>query len=392
MSTTSSRPRAPVRTSILIAVVMAVALSGCTAAERPTAPAPGHDTPNREVVDSLLVVEGDRRSKDRRVDGEPPRERRFTIPRGPVLRALANRVAHNPWPALTLLPDGTIDGSSETPFTDQPLSPQPSPVEDDPSSTKVIDDWAERLRRIDRAEWDQRTGNGANSPFARKHDQTMDHIVRIAVQRCGGARTVSTGVVVGPETVVTTVHAIESASLRVRVSPAKSDPTFIPAMVRYLDVDDDVAVLRVPGLNMVPIGLHAPNGTDPEWGYAYGVGNGGPGGTMRREPAVVAMQEAKLAIEQPDGFARQIRDRSVFSMVAPVGAGFSGGVVTATNGPIGTTDGWELHGLIRARMPMRGLNAGIVVPARIVREAVAASRGLPAWFEHRAGGCPQWHR
>ena len=43
-------------------------------------------------------------------------------------------------------------------------------------------------------------------------------------------------------------------------------------------------------------------------------------------------------------------------------------------------------------MPLRAFNGGIVVPARLVRDAVTASQALPEWFEHRPGGCPQWHR
>jgi hypothetical protein len=27
-----------------------------------------------------------------------------------------------------------------------------------------------------------------------------------------------------------------------------------------------------------------------------------------------------------------------------------------------------------------------------VREAVSESQGLPTWFEHKPGGCPQWYR
>lgn len=374
-----------------IAVVLAIVMAGC-GPEAAKKAAPGDDATNAKVVDSLLVVEGDRRSKDKVVGSEPQREVRFELPKSPVLDALAGLAKVDPWPALTLLADGTIDASSETPFTDQALQPQPSPIEDDAESTRIIDTWTERLRRIDRAEWIARSNNDTNSPWARRQDPTMAHVVRIAVQRCGGARTVATGAVVADETVVTTVHAIESTALRVRVSPALNEPRFIPAMVRYLDVDDDIAVLKVPGLQMDPIDIHAPDGDDPEWGYAYGVSNGGPGGTVHREPAVVAMQEATLAIEQPDGFARPISDRHVFPLVAPLSAGFSGGVVTATNGAIGSTGGWELHGLVRARMPMRALNAGVAVPARLIRDAVTASQALPTWFEHRPGGCPQWYR
>lgn len=373
-----------------IAVALALALGGCAGADAAKDKAAPDDEAAAKPVPSLLIVDGTHRTKDRLLAEEPEIDPAVTA-RGPVLKALASGAPDNPWPALPLLANGTIDANTEFPFTDQPLEPQPTPMEDDPDTTLAIDTWAARLREVSVAEWNLRSNNGKNSPFSLMQDPTMSHIVRIGIQRCGGARTVATGVVVANETVVTTVHVIESTALRVRVSPALGEPAFVPAMVRYLDVDDDVAVLKVPGLKMQPIGFHTPDGTIPEWGYAYGVTTGGVGGSLRRSPAVVSMQESTIDVEQHDGFGKPIADRSVFPIVAAVGSGMSGGLVTATNGAGGDA-GWELHGLVRARMPMRSLNAAIVVPARVVQQAVTASGGLPPWFEHRPGGCPQWFR
>jgi hypothetical protein len=103
------------------------------------------------------------------------------------------------------------------------------------------------------------------------------------------------------------------------------------------------------------------------------------------------MEEEDIDVEQPDGFGAGITDRKVFPIIAAIDSGFSGGVVTTTSDPA-RVSGWAVHGLVRARVQGRSDTAGIVVPGRIVREAVTASQGLPPWFEHKPGGCPQWYR
>jgi hypothetical protein len=169
------------------------------------------------------------------------------------------------------------------------------------------------------------------------------------------------------------------------------EPPRIPAMIRFLDVDDDIAVLRVPGLGIQPLGWHVPVGTAPQLAYAYGVAPVGRAGTLRRAPVITSLQESSISIEQPDGFAQQISDRSVQTIVGGITSGFSGGVIAATNDEF-LRDGWGFHGIIRARVPFRADTAGIVVPSRLVGEALDAEAGLEEWFEIRPGGCPQWRR
>ncbi|MCW2925698.1 MAG: Peptidase [Thermoleophilia bacterium] len=293
------------------------------------------------------------------------------------------------WPAPKLLPDGTIDDGPD-PIGTAPVQVQPLPIEDDPTTTAAIDKWSTRLRKVDLAQWNQWMDAGLRSPWSQAQDAALSSMVKVTVERCGGAHTVATGVVLADETVVTTVHAIESPNRRVRISPATGGAR-IPAMVRYLDVDDDIAVLKVPGLVAPPMLFHVVTGDKPQWGYAYGVGTGGPAGTMRRTPAVVAMREATATLEQPDGFAQRITDRAILPFVGGVSAGFSGGVVMATNDPE-FVSGWGFHGLIRARVPFRADTGGIAVPATLVGDALDAADKLDPWYEHRAGSCPQWIR
>jgi hypothetical protein len=173
--------------------------------------------------------------------------------------------------------------------------------------------------------------------------------------------------------------------------PIEDDPATTAAIDSAAMRMRRVDVLKVPGLRVQPMPVYVPSGTEPRFGYAYGVANGGLAGALRRTPVVVSVQESSIELEQPDGFAEQISDRSVQTLVGGVTTGFSGGVVSATNDDTLAT-GFGFHGLIRARVPFRSDTGGIVVPSRIVREAIDASGRLDEWFEHRPGGCPQWRR
>lgn len=216
-------------------------------------------------------------------------------------------------------------------------------------------------------------------------------MVRVSTLRCGGASTVATGVVLADETVVTTVHAIESPQRRIRVEPLSTPGARVAAIIKYVDVDDDIAVLHVPGLQMTPIGAHVPGGTQPQRALAFGVGTGGTQGSFRRVPVYVAMEETSLTLEQPDGFAQEISDRSVFPIAGGIDNGFSGGVIAATNDAEMVT-GWGFHGLVRARVPYRSTGGGVAIPARLVTAAIEASNDVDEWRELRPGGCPQWRR
>jgi hypothetical protein len=380
-----------VRQGIVILLIgVAVAACGGSDATTSASDEKSDDAASTEAVESVLMIDGKKIGADGTVQREPTLGTKSGAAKPKRVRSTAVD-DDDEWPALELNADGTIDDGPD-PFAGERIQVQPLPIEDDPATTTTIDAAAAEMRRVDRADWDRWIGaNGQRSPWAQGDDAFAASIVDITVERCGGARTVATGVVLANETVVTTVHAIETATKRVRVSSTIGEGPRIAAMVRYLDVDDDVAVLKVPGLKVRPMPLYVPSGTAPRLGYAYGVANGGVAGTMRRTPVMVSMQEESIELEQPDGFAEQISDRSVQTLVGGITTGFSGGVVATTNDPNLAT-GFGFHGLIRARVPFRSDTGGIVVPSRIVQAAITASGSLDEWFEHRPGGCVQWRR
>lgn len=378
---------------MLVVLAVALAMAGCGGGDAKGAKDSG-DSPtpeSTERMDSVLVVDGTARG----ADGTPTSKQLAKVPPpAATSKPKKPRIVTVPrkkhWPKPPMLEDGTIDDGAD-PFDGSPVQVQPLPVEDDPRSTAAIDQWASRIRRVELEQWNSWMDAGLRSPWSQEQDAAMKSLVKVTVERCGGARTVATGVVLADQTVVTTVHAIESPARRVRITAADGSGARIPAMIRYLDVDDDVAVLKVPGLTAPPMQFHVVTGDAPQWGHAYGIGRGGPAGTARRTPAVVAMVESSLTVEQPDGLAEEITDRPVYPFVGAVDSGFSGGVVTATNDPR-FVSGWGFHGLIRARVPFRADTAGVAVPSRVVGDALKAHERLDEWYEHPAGVCPQWRR
>lgn len=374
---------------IAVVLGLGVILAACGGSDAGTTAAPEDDAAgSASDVESVLVIDGKEVGADGRVASEPtvdpdakrPRRVRTTDTRDTIV-----------WEAPPLNDDGTIDDGPD-PFAGTRVPVQAIPIEDDPSTTAGIDTVARNLRRVSPDDWSAwLRANDDRSPWEEGDDAFAQSIVDITVERCGGARTVATGAVIADETVVTTVHAVESAAKRVRVSSSVGDGPRIPAMVRYLDVDDDVAVLKVPGLRVRPMPIYTPSGTAPRMGYAYGVANVGMAGALRRTPVMVTLQETTAELEQPDGFAERISSRPVQTLVGGVTTGFSGGVVAVTNDD-DLSSGFGLHGLVRARVPFRADTAAVVIPSRIVRDAVTASGQLDQWFEHRPGGCPQWKR
>lgn len=379
-------------------LLAALLLAGCGGADR--APSKGsEDGGDRqegaavEPAASVLVVRGRSSVSDDPSATLPVRSPRgrpdVAAPLSPPRRLALDR---EPWPAPPLLTDGTLDAGRD-PFEGQAVPVQPIPIEDDPGATAEISQAAMELRRIDVERWREWMDGDGESPWQQPRvpsGPAMAPITKVFVERCGGARTVATGVVLDEETVVTTVHAIESAASRVRVGPVTGGRR-LPAMVRYLDVDDDVAVLKVPGLTTEPMRWYVPVDEAPRLAYAYGVVAGGRSGTLRRAPVLASTRETTIDVEQPDGFARRISDRPVQTVVGGISGGFSGGVVSMTNDPLLRT-GFGFHGLVRARVPFRADTAGVVVPSRVVAAALDAAERVEEWFEHPPGGCPQWRR
>lgn len=298
------------------------------------------------------------------------------------------RTTYTPPP---LLSDGTID-EDDDPFGDGTIGLHPLPMEGNPETTREVDAFARGLRRIENEQWAQWIADSSPAGLAWGPPEVARSLVRVFTQRCGGARTVATGVVLGNDLIATTVHAIQSPMRRIRVQGITSSGYRIPAMIKYVDVDDDVAILQVPGLQIQPIGFHTARGADPMRALAYGVGYRGQGqGTLNRQSVYAAMVEESITLEQPDGLDQPISARPVFPIAGPIDTGMSGGMIAATNDADLQT-GWAFHGLIRARVPFRSPGGGIAIPARVVRESLAAAEAMPEWQEMRPTSCPQWHR
>ncbi|MCW2926376.1 MAG: MarP family serine protease [Thermoleophilia bacterium] len=371
-------------------LLAAAALSGCAASGGSEALPKEPAATKQKPITPVLVVNG------AQVDSDGVRRATAPVPASTAKRAtpakarasLANRTVM--YVAPPLLADGTIDDGPD-PYAGDHIDVRPVPIEDDPTTTASVEAAAMQLRRIDKKVWDRWMAGGISSPWQQGRDATVDSIVRVTVEACGGARTVATGVVLGSETVVTTVHAIENSARRVRISAADGTGSRLPAMIRYLDIDDDVAVLKVPGLRQPALGFYAGSGA-PKMGYAYGVAIGGVAGSLRRAPAMMSMDEASITREQPDGYGERISDRNVIPFVAGVETGFSGAALVTTDDPALKT-GFAFHGLVRARVPFRAETAGVAVPTSVVRAALSANSALPTWFEQLPGlGCPQWRR
>jgi hypothetical protein len=361
-------------------LTIGVLVAGCASPAGPKQDPPYTGTP----AASTLMLDGQAVG----TKGTRPRTARSTA----AANAAIDLTTPTPdvWPVPALLSDGALDDGAD-PFAAQPVPVQPLPIEDDAAATRAIDDWSTALKNIDPAQWAKWTAAKQRSPWQQDVDPRLKSMVKVTVERCGGARTVASGVVLGNETVVTTVHAIESADRRVRISPAGDDGNRLAAIVRYMDVDNDIAVLKVPGLKAPAMDVHTAGNTVYEWGYAYGVSQDGLSGTLNRTPAIVGTQESDLTVEQPDGFAQQIKDRQVLTAVAAVDTGYSGGVVVATTDPNGV-GGFGFAGLVRARVPFRSNTGAIIVPPRLVQAALTAASALDPWFEHVPNRCPQWHR
>lgn len=293
-------------------------------------------------------------------------------------------------PRPELLSDGTIDDGPD-PFGEAPTPVLPTPIESDPETTRALARSASDLQRIEGAQWRTWLDDRSQLATAAGPPEALEALVRVYTLRCGGARTVTAGIVVGDELVATSVTAVESPQRRIRITPATGAPDRIPGMIQYLDVDDDVAIVRVPGLRLRPIGAHVERGVQPARALALGIDAGSGGRGPRRMPVYASMAEDVIDVEQHDGLEQRISDRAVLPMIGGVDDGFTGGMLIATNDARGSS-GWGLHGMIRARVPYRSTGGGIAVPARIIQQAVRAASARDPWFEHRPGGCPQWRR
>ncbi|MCW2972414.1 MAG: hypothetical protein JWN72_687 [Thermoleophilia bacterium] len=387
--------RSPHMLRALLLITCCLLLAACGAAKEPKSkPTAAKDT---GVVNEGLVIKGaevDPKTGARDVPDVAPVK---TATNGGTTTDAAASTAVEALPEPELNADGSLVGTD--PFAGTGVQVMPTPIEDDPETVRPFRTAVRAaIAAVDAVDitvgnrmrtW-VRSGNHANVD-AVTNDVIRPGVVSIAVERCGGARQVVVGAVLADEMVVTTVSAIDNAAKRIWVAPVGGGDRK-QGMLQYLDVADDIAVYRVPGLQLAALPTFAVQGAPGiQFGYAYGISPGGRQGRPQRISVAVGEAEESITFEQTDGLGKAITDRSILPMIGAVDSGYAGGVVAATNDPENQT-GWGFWGLIRARVPYESTGGGIVVPARLVNIAVTRALALDPWFEIQPGPCPNWYR
>jgi S1-C subfamily serine protease len=183
--------------------------------------------------------------------------------------------------------------------------------------------------------------------------------VKIKGRGCGGTIEGS-GVVLAPGMVATNAHVVSGLG-SVKVQPGGEGDSFEATPVLF-DENNDVAMLRVPGLRVRPLRLVADT---PRFGTAAAV-LGYPGdGPYRATAAAVG---AERTFDSRDIYDHPYHDRPILVLRARVRPGNSGGPVVV--------GGREVAGLVFAAA-LDDRNVSFAVPTRIVRDALAAARRVP---------------
>jgi S1-C subfamily serine protease len=169
------------------------------------------------------------------------------------------------------------------------------------------------------------------------------------------------GWVAAPGLVVTNAHVVAGEHDTVVQAPGDAAGSRSATLVQ-LDVHDDVAVLRVPGLAAPALPLVA----DPASGTAGAILGYPLNGPFDAEPGRIGTTRAVLS---EDAYGRGPVRRSVTPLRGRVRSGNSGGPVVDARGRVLTTVFAATTGSPPAR---RG---GYGVANAVVREALAAARG-----------------
>ncbi|WP_072802918.1 acid resistance serine protease MarP [Rhodococcoides yunnanense] len=132
------------------------------------------------------------------------------------------------------------------------------------------------------------------------------------------------GFVVAPETVMTNAHVVAGTE-GVTVD---SLGTVLDAEVVLFDPEEDVAILRVPGLDAPVLGLSAQPARSGESAIVLGYPGGGP---YTASPARI---REMLNLEGPDIYRTGTVERQVYTVRGSVRQGNSGGPLVAEDGQV----------------------------------------------------------
>jgi S1-C subfamily serine protease len=162
------------------------------------------------------------------------------------------------------------------------------------------------------------------------------------------------GWIAAPELVVTAAHVV-AGQTDTTVEPAGGVPR-LSAQAVYFDRRNDVAVLRVPGLDAAPLSL-----TSPRAGASVAILGFPESGAFTATPGRIGRTATVLA---RDAYGRGPVARTITSVRGRVRHGNSGGPAVDASGRVQTT--------IFAARP--GGEVGYGIPASVIRRALSVAR------------------
>jgi S1-C subfamily serine protease len=179
-------------------------------------------------------------------------------------------------------------------------------------------------------------------------------VLRVTGSACGLGVSGS-GWVIAPETVVTNAHVVAGMD-DPRVD--RRDGAYRDAVVIAFDPSDDVAVLRVPGLDARPLPT-----VEPVAGHAVAILGYPENGEFTATPGRIGQTSVVLT---EDAYGRGPVRRQITTLRGDVRRGNSGGPAVDIRGRVQTT-------IFAARVGVDGQGYG--VPTSLVREELAAASG-----------------
>jgi S1-C subfamily serine protease len=200
-------------------------------------------------------------------------------------------------------------------------------------------------------------------------DTAAESVLRITgnAVACGQSQSGS-GFVVAPERVMTNAHVVAGVTEAVVEVPGAGALT---GEIVYFDPVDDLAVIAVPGLSVLPLTLQGDLGVDSEavsLGYPFG-------GPFDSDPARVLSMDSVLVA---DIYGQSPTPRAVYTLAADVQQGESGG-------PLLSVDG-RVAGVIFAKAATTE-NVGYALAIAEVAPVVEQAAGLTAAVD--SGSCIQ---